>query len=137
MRKICKLLVVLLVLITLTGCSFDFLKEDKYAEEAGTYELYYAGGSISLSNYDYWRIILNADGTCVIESKGSNNSQSYSAEATYEIEDNKIRIFSKNGNATITEEYDYIDGEIQMNNQQISGYTITARFRRATEGSAE
>ena len=128
MIKILMFLSVFTLFFTLTGCN-----SNKYEEQAGTYELYYASGSISLSNYDYWRIILKEDGTCVIESKGAYNSQIYSATATFEIAEEKIRIYTKNGTATITEEYDYIDGEIHMINQQIQGYTITAKFRRNTE----
>ncbi len=135
MKKFIFIITLFSCVLSLASCSFinKLFSDDKYKEEAGTYELYYASGAISKSNYDYWRIILEADGSCTVESKGAGNSQTYSATATFEIEGDKIKIYTKNGSATITEEYDYVNGEIQMLNQQIQGYTFSAKFRRNTE----
>ena len=42
-------------------------------------------GDLSLNNFDYYRITLEADGDCIIESKSKFNSQQYQAKATFEI----------------------------------------------------
>ena len=135
MKKILVMIFTLLLTLTISGC--NLLENDKYAEYAGTYELYEASGAISMSSFDYYRIILKADGTCVIESKASMNSQEYHADATFDIADGKIKIYSKSGSTTVTETYDYVNGEIHMLNQNLGGYTINAKFRRNTNVEAE
>ena len=85
MKKFLVMLLCIASLVLLAACDSngrnkrkdkdDDEDDDKYAEYAGTYELYYMSGSFSLSNYEYYRIILKADGKCVIESKAPGNSQ--------------------------------------------------------------
>ena len=100
-----------------------------YEKEAGVYNLYAMTG-LDMSLYEYYRIILNADGTCVVESKGAGASQLYSSTATYSIADGKISIVTVSGATSITEVYDYVDGEIHMPEQTISGITFSAKFKR-------
>jgi len=134
MKKIFYIVAILLCLGTLTSCSLEkIFNPNKYAEYAGTYNLYYMSGSLNVNMYEYYRITLEADGDCIVESKGKNSSQEYKAVATFTIEDGKIKIFTKNGLAIITEVYDYVDGEIHMLNQNISGYSFSAKFRRDAE----
>lgn len=128
MKKLFVLFALVIGMFALTSCSL--LNQNKYEEEAGVYNCYYISGDLSLSMYDYYRITLNADGTCLVESKAKGSSQTYSAEATFSIENNKIKIVTRSGAASVTEEYDYIDGEIQMLNQSIQGISFTAKFRR-------
>lgn len=129
MKNISKVLVVLLLattLLTFVGCT-------PYAEEAGVYECYQIklNGVNALSQFEYYRITLNADGTCIVESKGVGQSTSYKAEATFSIENEKITVVTKQGAATATEVYDYIDGEIIMN-ATVQGVTMSAKFARKT-----
>ena len=134
MKKLFAYLLCVSTLLFLTSCSLlSLIKGKPYKEEAGVYELYYMSGDLNMSMYDYYRITLEADGDCLVESKGKYNSSIYSAEATFEIEDNKIYIVTKSGSASVTEVYDYVDGEIQMNNQSIQGITFTAWFKRNIE----
>ena len=129
MKNISKVLVVLLLaatVLTFVGCT-------PYAEEAGVYECYQIklNGVNALSQFEYYRITLNADGTCIVESKGVGQSTSYKAEATFSIEGDKITVVTRQGVATVTEVYDYIDGEIIMN-ATAQGVTMSAKFARKT-----
>lgn len=136
MKKFIIMLLCLFSLFSVVGCfdddgvKKDDDEDDIYEEYAGTYNLYYMSGSFSLSDYEYYRIILKSNGKCIIEAKGSANSQEISSNATYEIKNDKIFIYSKVDGTKVTEEYDYVDGEIHMNNQELMGYTITAKFKR-------
>lgn len=125
MKKIILVFFMLLSVITISSCSLK-----KYDEYAGVYELYHMSGDLKLSMYEYYKITLNGNGSCVVESKGANSSQSYEAKGTFDIEGEEIKIYTKNGTTKITETYDYINGEIHMINQTISGYTFTAKFKR-------
>lgn len=127
MKNISKVLVVLLLaatVLTFVGCT-------PYAEEAGVYECYEItlNGVDAMSQFEYYRITLNADGSCVVESKGAGQSTTYEAEATFSIEGDKITVVTRQGIATVTEVYDYIDGEIIMN-ATAQGVTMYAKFAR-------
>ena len=125
-RRILAVLLLATLLFTLVGCG-------KYSEEAGVYECYQIklNGQNYMSAYEYYRITLNADGTCVVESKAVGQASAYKAEATFSIEDGKISVYTQSGGTTITEVYDYVDGEIIMNTT-IAGVTMYAKFARAT-----
>ena len=130
MKKIIKYLCVLLVAFcTLTGCN-----KDEYKDEAGKYEIVsitYNGEDV-FSQFEYYYIELKENGDCIIASKGVGQSTTYEAEATFEIEDEKIFVYSKVNGIKVTEEYDYIDGKIIMNYQN-GGLSIYAVFERPTE----
>ena len=125
LRKIAILLVLVMASLLLVSCA-------PYTEEAGVYECYELriDSKDCLSLYEYYRITLEADGTCVVESKGVDNSSTYKAAATFSIKDNKITVVTTNGAASVTEVYDYIDGEIIMETT-ISGMKMYAKFARA------
>lgn len=126
MKKIL-ILVMMLLGIVIGGC-----EKNKYKEYSGTYNLYFMVGDLQLNDFEYYRIILEADGDCIIESKGRGNSQNYRAEATYDINQFQIKIYTKNGNSTITEEYLYTLGEIHMLDQTVGGVNFSAKFRRTS-----
>ena len=125
MKKILLFLVAITSIFALTSCSLN-----KYEEEAGVYNLYYMDGDLDVSLYEYYRITLYASGICLVESKGSETESTYSAFGTFSIEDSKIKIISGLGLLTTVEEYDYIDGEIQMLNVSIEGINFSAKFKR-------
>ena len=129
MKNLSKVLVVLLLVATL----MTFVACTPYAEQAGVYECYEIelNGQNYLSAYEYYRITLNADGSCLVESKGAGQSTVYEARATFSIENDKITIVTTNGAATATEVYDYIDGVIIMN-ATAQGVTLNAKFARKT-----
>ena len=129
MKNISKVLVVLLLaatLLTFVGCT-------PYAKEAGVYECYEikVNGVNAMSQFEYYRITLNADGTCIVESKGVGQATTYKAEATFSIENEKISIVTRQGAASVTEVYDYVDGEIIMDTSA-QGITMYAKFARKT-----
>ena len=125
MRKYIILTLTLMTLFTLGGC-----KTIKNWKHAGTYELYSMTGDLSLNDFEYYRITLEKNGDCLIESKSKIGGVEYSAEATYEINDDIIKIYTKTATATLTETFDFIDGEIHMVNQVISGISYTAKLRK-------
>ena len=129
MKNLSKVMVVLLLVAAL----FTFVACTPYAEEAGVYECYEMelNGANAMSKFDYYRIILYADGSCVVESKVAGQSSTYKATATYSIADEKITVVTIRGLSTITEVYDYIDGVIIMD-ATLQGVTMHAKFTRKT-----
>lgn len=117
-----------LVLLTgLTGC-----ETANYEAEAGKYECYYItmNGQNVTSYYEYYNIILEVNGKCVVESKQVGASQTYEAKAKYSIADNKIKVVTSMLFFKVTEEYDYINGEIIMDTT-LEDTRVYAKFRRA------
>jgi hypothetical protein len=125
MKKYIILILAVMSILTIGGCKS--IKNMKYT---GKYELYSMTGSLSKEDFEYYTITLEKDGTCIIESKGKIGNNAYKAEATYEIEDDKIMIYTKTNSTTITEVFDYIDGEIHMLNQSLGVLTYSAKLRR-------
>jgi major membrane immunogen (membrane-anchored lipoprotein) len=128
MKRLMFLSMMFIFALLLVAC-----KSDEYKEEAGLYEAYFASGDIQLSNFEYYTIELKANGDLVTKSKSALNSQEYEASATFEIEDGKIIVVTKNGSQKVTETYDYIDGEIHMTDVEIQGLSFTIKFRRNQE----
>jgi hypothetical protein len=129
MKKMLLLVGVILTAVMLYGCSAP-----NYEEEAGLYELYEMSGDVNLGNFQYYTIELFSDGSLTVKSKGSQvGAEIYQEEATYRIKDDKITITTKVGFTNIKEVYDYVDGEIHMNNVELTEYDITfsAKFRRS------
>lgn len=89
-----------------------------YDEVAGTYEMTSITGTvngqpISEENYEYFRIILNANGSGLVQSKGAaEGSEPYEADGTFRYKDGMIRFNSRTGIFSVTEEYAYADGVI-------------------------
>lgn len=105
-------LTVLTVILALSasGCA-------KYKEVAGTYELISLSGqiynvNITENSYEYYTIILEADGKATVKSKAKGGA-AYEASATFTYEDGKISMITKDGSASVTEEMDYEDGIIK------------------------
>ena len=128
MKKMFLLVGVILTAVMLYGCT------PNYEEEAGVYELYEMSGDVSLSNFTYYTIELFEDGSLVVKSKGSQvGAEVYEEIASYRISNGKITITTKVGFSNVKEVYDYVDGEIHMNNVEVPEYDITfsAKFRRS------
>ena len=102
MKKIIKFLCLILVAFsTLTGCG-------KYNKQAGLYEAIVVrmNGIDITKQYEYYTIDLKANGECIMKSKGVDSPTSYEAEATFEIEDETIKIYTEVSGGKVTEEYD-------------------------------
>lgn len=128
MKKMLLLVGVILTAVMLYGCT------PNYEEEAGLYELYEMTGDVNLGNFQYYTIELFEDGSLAVKSKGSQvGAEVYEEVASYRIKGDKITITTKVGFTNIKEVYDYVDGEIHMNNVELTEYDITfsAKFRRA------
>lgn len=116
MKKFTKITAIVLVALSLTllfaACGPD------YSELAGTYEVSTLSGEVSgvtvnKSNYEYFRLILTADGKATVESKGANGGAAYTATGTFTYADGKINLTTRNGSASVTETYDYENGKIR------------------------
>jgi len=128
MKKLLLMVGVILTAVMLYGC------KPNYVEEAGLYELYEMSGDVSLANFQYYTIELFEDGSVTVKSKGSQvGSELYEAVATYRIRSEKITITTKVGFSNVKEVYDYVDGEIHMNDVTVPEYDVTfsAKFRRS------
>ncbi len=133
MKKVLVFALFVVALLGLASCG-----SDKYKEEAGKYSLYSVGRNdlgITLSSYEYFTMDLTAGGKMTVESKTKGATTTYSAKATFKIEDGKIYIYTKNGVATITETYTYTeDGEIHMESIDLPGqgsYELLLKFKRS------
>ena len=135
MKKIFKYLGLFLLLITITGCSLF----GKYKEYAGDYEVTVVkmNGINYTSNYEYYTISLDEKGGCIVKSKGVGQSAVYEAAGTYEIKDGKIYIVTRNGAASVTEEYEYTEEGVIVMSTSINGVTIYGEFERAEEVEEE
>ena len=135
MKKIFKYLGLFLLLITITGCSLF----SKYKEYAGDYEVTVVkmNGMNYTSNYEYYTISLDEKGNCVVKSKGVGQSATYEAAGTYEIKDGKIYIITRNGAASVTEEYEYTEEGVIIMSTSLNGVTVYAEFEREVEVEEE
>ena len=111
------------ICFSLTSCSKE------YEDVAGTYECYEIkiNGQNYMSYYEYYRITLEANGDCLVESKSGS---AYEAKCTFEIKDSKIYVYTKNGFSKVTEIYDFVNNEIIMDTE-LQGAKIYAKFRKA------
>ena len=111
-KRLLPLFCVIAMVIAVAGCG------GKYGEVAGTYELKSISGTISgvtvdESYYEYFRMILNANGDGTVQSKGTAaGSVAYEAKGTCVYEDGVIKFTTRSGAASTTEEYLYEDGVI-------------------------
>ena len=135
MKKIFKYLGLFLLLITITGCSLF----GKYKEYAGDYEVTVVkmNGMNYTSNYEYYTISLDEKGNCVVKSKGVGQSATYEAAGTYEIKDGKIYIITRNGAASVTEEYEYTEEGVIIMSTSLNGVTVYAEFEREIQEEPE
>lgn len=124
MKKMVNLLLILMCLISLNSC-----KSNEYEEYAGVYDLYYVSDSKS-NIYDYYRIILEANGDCKIIYKLKTTSQILETKSKFELKYNRIKIYNKSFGSETAHEYDYINNEIHMNTY-VDDFTFTMKFRRS------
>ncbi len=119
--------IIFLSLFLLVSCG-------KYKNEAGLYELseIYISGLESSHKYEYYTIELKANGDCIIKSKANDNPTKYEAKATFDINEGKILVYTKNGDMTVTEEY-YYDGETIVMDTKVNGINIYAKFIKSKE----
>lgn len=131
MKKIFKYLGLFLLLISIAGCSLF----GKYKEYEGDYEatIVKMDGRNYTSQYEYYTISLDAKGNCVVKSKGVGQSSTYEATGTYKIEDGKIYIITRNGAASVTEEYEYTEEGVIIMSTSVNGITVYAEFERELE----
>ena len=89
------------------------------------------------SNYEYYTISLDEKGNCVVKSKGVGQSATYEAAGTYEIKDGKIYIITRNGAASVTEEYEYTEEGVIIMSTSLNGVTVYAEFEREIQEEPE
>ena len=125
MKKILKYASVIFVaLLLLVSCG-------KYKAEAGCYEMTKISmdGVDITNNYEYYTIELKSNGDCTVKSKGIDNSSSYEANCTFEINENIIKVITEKDGTTIIEEYTYNENEIIMDTK-LNGVHIKATFTK-------
>lgn len=116
-----------MALLSFVGCS-NFMY-------AGTYEMVGLSGEVTVSGqtiqlnedlFDYYRIILNEDGSAKIQSKAKSSTTSVEAEGTWEFSDGKLKIKHTNSaGITTIEEMDLENGKITYNaSQTIQGMNV-------------
>lgn len=136
-RKITLIMTALVLCLT---CAFGLAACSDYSEIAGTYEMTSISGTINgvtvnKNMYEYFRIILTKNGKGTVQSKGAGvGAVEYEAKGTftYSEEDGKIRLTTRNGSASVTEEYDYADGVITYK-VSAQGMKFTVKFARAQD----
>ncbi len=129
-----KILSVMLVVALSLSCVL-MLSACGNSEVAGTYEMVSISGTVTsygqtipLSEdlYDYYRIILNEDGTATVQSKAKGNTTVIEQDGTWEFEDNKVKLKSTTAGVSVVEEMDWKDGTITyVANQSAQGMTIS------------
>lgn len=137
MKKSIKILL-LAMLATIVAIAFAACG-GKYADIAGTYEMTSISGKISGVNlspsyYEYYRIILDADGNATVQAKGSGTGGIiYEAKGTFTYEDGEIKLTSKNGGISVTETMAYEDGVItyELVNAQMDIRIVLERADKA------
>lgn len=118
----------LLVMFAFAGCNDT-------SEIAGTYEMTSVQGtvngvSISTSSYEYFRIIIDDKGNGTVQSKGAGaGAVSYEAKGTVTYSNGVIKMTTKNGFSSVTEEYQYADGVITyvFSNEQMNFTLVLTR----------
>lgn len=101
---------------------------------AGTYEMISISGQMTSGGqttqitkdlYDYYRIVLEEDGTAIVQSKGAGNTTAIEVEGTWEFSDGKILLRSVNSGITTVEEMEWNDGVICYScNDYVQGYSV-------------
>ncbi len=132
MKKVLKF-ALLPVLAICMLCAFTACAKPELKEVAGTYEMTSISGningvSINKSMYEYFTLILEDNGKGTVKSK-ANGGVSYEQSGTYTYADGKIKMTTKSGGASVTEEYDYADGVITYSVNG-SGMSMNVVFER-------
>lgn len=114
----------------------DYLNRDEYEEYAGTYELFYVSKEYKVDDYEYYRIILEANGDCVVEYKEKDKDKEVTINGTYEIGDGEIILTTTYSAVKTTKTYDFVKGidyQIHAKDMEVGQHTITAKFKRVSE----
>lgn len=130
MKKIAltSLLIIILVVssVALTACA--------NAQYAGTYEMVSVSGTMTANGqtidldtslYEYYRIILKANGKAIVESKAATSGLAVEMEGEWEYKDNQIYLTTTTAGIKVIEIMD-IEGDTitYTANQQAQGITI-------------
>lgn len=113
---------------------------------AGTYKMVSISGTVSMNGmtttlstemYEYYNIILNEDGTAVVESKAAGSTGvAIEQDGTWEYEDGKIKLKSDNSGVTVVEEMTWENDTITyVAEQSAQGMTVsmTIVLQKSTE----
>ena len=131
-----KFLSLIVAVVLLVSC-FAFVSCNGI-DLAGTYEMTGISGTITYNGqtveleedlYDYYRIVLNKDGSCKIESKGADSTAKIEQEGTWEYEDEVLKVKTVTSGVTVVEEMKWDDGVITYDaKQSASGMTINMQL---------
>ena len=120
-------------------CALTFASCNSDDKIAGTYEMTsisgtvtYGGETIELEEdlYDYYRITLKKNGSCMIESKASGSTTKVEEEGTWEYDDGILKIKSNPSGITTVEEMTWEDDVIIYEAEQnASGMKIEMKLR--------
>ena len=131
-----KFLSLIVAVVLLVSC-FAFVSCNG-SDLAGTYEMTGISGTITYNGqtveleedmYDYYRIVLNKDGSCKIESKGADSTAKIEQEGTWEYEDEVLKVKTVTSGVTVVEEMKWDDGVITYDaKQSASGMTINMQL---------
>ena len=120
-------MLIVFVLVMISACTRT------YEDEAGLYELYELSGDIEISDIDYYYIQLSSEGEVLIKFKiNSSDYEEQMEVGTFKIRGSEVKIYTKIGFTRITKTYDFINGEIHMNDVELEGYDLSysAKFRK-------
>ena len=104
------------------------------AKYAGTYEMISISGQMTVNGqtteitkdlYEYYRIVLEKDGSAKVQSKGKANTTAVEVEGSWEYSDGKIILKSSNSGINTIEEMLWEEEKITYSaRQSAAGYTI-------------
>ena len=126
-----------LVLIMTVAMSMIFILSLSACEKskyAGTYEMISISGQMTMYGqtteitkdlYEYYRIVLEEDGSAKVQSKGKANTTAVEMEGSWEYSDGKILLKSSNSGINTIEEMLWENGKITYSvSESGAGYTI-------------
>ena len=130
-----RVLSLVLAVVMLLGCTVALASCGMKGKIAGTYEMESIEGTITYggyttdldeSLYEYYRIILEKDGTAIVESRAAGSTAAMEEEGTWEYEDDKIKLKTNPQGITVVEEMEWDDGTITYKaNQNAQGMQIS------------
>ena len=127
-----KLLSLTLAVFLIATCLLTLASCDAASEVVGTYEMSsisgavtYAGQTVTIDEdyFEYYRITLEKDGTCKVESKATDSSAKIEQEGTWEYDEEtgKLTLKSTQGGITVSEEMTWKEGVITYNAELSEG----------------
>ena len=129
------LLLALLMALVFTLASCALFRFDITEEIVGTYEMVGISGTMSYNGqtvnldedlYEYYRIIIREDGSCIVKSKGTSSSSVFESAGTWEYNEGVLEIKTSQSGVTVVEEMKWEDGVITYDAKtSSSGITIS------------